>query len=228
MQDKEGMIRWLFAAYMANDRRRVADALADDFRSHRFDLKRLTRLLVTSQVYGRSSTRTPDNQGDRLGIARFAPRRLPAEVLLDAICDVTEVRESFSAMPADSRAVELWTHRVDSLFLDAFGRPDANQDPPCERTGDTTVVQALHLMNAPGLHEKVASNGGRAARLAKSSLGPGEVVDELYLAVYARYPTAEERRDTTALYSAEGADRRRVTEDLLWALLNTPEFVFKD
>ena len=72
-------------------------------------------------------------------------------------------------MPPDARAVELWTHRIDSLFLDAFGRPDANQDPPCERTGETTVVQTLHLMNAPGLNRQLTSDGGRVARLAASS-----------------------------------------------------------
>ncbi len=70
-------------------------------------------------------------------------QRLRAEVLLDAVCDITGVREEFDGMPQGTRAMEIWTHRVESLFLDAFGRPDANQDPPYERTADTTVVQAL-------------------------------------------------------------------------------------
>jgi hypothetical protein len=146
--------------------------------------------------------------------------------LFDAICDVTEVPEAFEAMPPGSRAVELWTHRVDSLFLDAFGRPDANQDPPCERTPDTTMVQALHLMNAPGLHNKVASDTGRAARLAKGDQPPAAIVEELYLACYSRSPTSEELAATTALFST--GERRSIVEDLLWALINSPEFVFKD
>ena len=79
---------------------------------------------------------------------------------------MTGVGEEFAGMPPGSRSMEIWTHRVESLFLDAFGRPDANQDPPYERAADATVVQALHLMNAPKLHRKVTSDEGRAARLA--------------------------------------------------------------
>ena len=69
-------------------------------------------------------------------------------MLLDAVADVTETPTRFSAMPAGSRANQVWTHRIDSMFLDTFGRPDENQDPPCERTTDSTVTQALHLMNS--------------------------------------------------------------------------------
>ena len=75
--------------------------------------------------------------------------------------------DTFAAAPPGSRAAAIWTHRVPSLFLDTFGRPDPNQDPPCERTSDTSVVQALHLMNAPDLHKKITSDAGRAARLAE-------------------------------------------------------------
>ena len=102
---------------------------------------------MTSYVYGLSSLPNERNQSDTRNYSRHYRQRLRAETLLDAVCDITGVPESFSAMPAGSRATQLWTHRVDSLFLDAFGRPDPNQDPPCERTGDTTMVQALHLMN---------------------------------------------------------------------------------
>src|SRR5262245_11126562 len=131
-------------------------------------------------------------------------------------------------MPAGSRAMELWTVRTQSVFLDSFGRPDPNQDPPCERTPDTTVVQALHLMNAPNLHTKVTSERGRAARLAASKKTPGELVDELYLLTYSRFPSARERQGAVKAFAEEGARRREVIEDLLWALINTPEFVFKD
>jgi hypothetical protein len=124
--------------------------------------------------------------------------------------------------------MELWTARSQSVFLDAFGRPDPNQDPPCERTSDTTVVQALHLMNAPNLHRKITSDAGRAAALAQGSQTPGEIVDELYTRVYSRLPDAEERSTCLKRFEENGASRRQVVEDLLWALLNTPEFVFKD
>jgi hypothetical protein len=116
---------------------------------------------------------------------------------------------------------------VPSLFLDTFGRPDPNQDPPCERTSDTTVVQALHLMNAPDLHRKVTSDAGRAARLAGGKGPPRAIVEELYLLAYARRPTDEERAIGVSLFEGPGADRRRAVEDLLWALINSAEFIFK-
>jgi hypothetical protein len=112
------------------------------------------------------------------------------------------------------------------VFLDSFGRPDPNQDPPCERTSDTSVVQALHLMNSPKLHAKVTSDDGRAALVAAGKKTTAEIVEELYLLVYCRYPSDEERKN--AFRRFEAVSRRPATEDLLWAILNTPEFVFKD
>jgi len=206
----------------------LLDALAAEFRRLNYDLKGLIRAITTSYVYSLSSIPGEQNVADIQNYSRHYRQRLRAEALLDAVGDVTEVRDDFAAMPAGSRAVEIWTHRVDSLFLDAFGRPDPNQDPPCERTGETTVVQALHLMNSPGVHRQVTSNEGRAARLAKSEMTPAQIVEELYLAAYARLPTPAESSAATALYAADGGNRRSVTEDLLWALLNTPEFIFKD
>ena len=136
------------------------------------------------------------------------------------------IERALAAMPIGSRANQIWSHRVESLFLDAFGRPDPNQDPPCERTPDTTVVQTLHLMNAPRLHAKVTSDGGRVAKLAASEKSPPQIVEELYLLAYGRRPSEEELQFGTELISEN--DRRKAIEDLLWALLNTPEFLFKD
>src|SRR5262249_47069057 len=149
-----------------------------------YDLKKLLRTMTTSHVYGLSSLPGERNAGDTRNYSRHYRQRLRAEVLLDAVSDITGVPETFAAMPAGSRAMQLWTVRSQSVFLDSFGRPDPNQDPPCERTADTTVVQALHLMNAPGLHRKLTSDAGRAAQLAASKKTPAEIVDELYLLVY--------------------------------------------
>ena len=202
-------------------------ALADRFRKVGFDQKQLIRTIMTSYVYGLSSTPNDRNLADTRNYSRHYRQRLRAEVLLDALSDITEVAESFAALPPGSRATEIWSHRVESLFLDAFGRPDPNQDPPCERTTETTMVQTLHLMNAPNLHRKVTSDEGRAARLAASDKKADEIVDELYLLVYARLPASGERQ-VAADWFASAASRRQATEDLVWALLNTPEFLFKD
>jgi hypothetical protein len=206
----------------------LLEALGRDFAEHGFDIRHLIRTITTSYVYGLSSLPTERNVVDTRNYSRHYRQRLRAEVLLDSVCQITGVPEDFRGMPDGSTAKEIWTHRVESLFLDSFGRPDPNQDPPCERTSDTTVVQALHLMNSPDLYEKVTSDSGLAARLAKSEKPPAEIVEELYLSVYSRFPDEEELKIGVGLYENEGADRRKSTEDLLWALLNTPEFVFKD
>jgi hypothetical protein len=203
-------------------------ALAADFRSQHYDIKKLIRRIATSHVYGLSSLPNERNTADHRNFSRHYRTRLRAEVLLDTVSTATGVREDFEAMPLGSRAKELWTARIDSLFLDAFGRQDPNQDPPCERTLDTTIVQSLHLMNSNTLARKVANDGSRAHELAQSDKTPAQIVEELYLSLYARRPTADELNEATGFFNEPDANRRRVTEDLMWALINTPEFVFKD
>jgi hypothetical protein len=204
----------------------LLDALADHFRKAGYDQKKLLRTIMTSHVYGLSSIPEKQSAGDLRNYSRHYRQRLRGEVLLDAITDITGVPEVFAAAPPRTRAVELWTVRTQSVFLDSFGRPDPNQDPPCERTSDTSVVQALHLMNSPALHAKVTSDEGRAAALAASKKTAIQIAEELYLLVYCRHPDDAER--SNALRRFERSPRRQATEDLLWALMNTPEFVFKD
>jgi len=206
----------------------LLEALARTFVEQRFDLKKLIQTITSSYVYGLSSLPTDRNVSDTRNFSRHYRQRLRAESLLDAVCDITQVAEPFSGVAPGSRATEIWTHRTDSLFLDSFGRPDPNLDPPCERTPDTTVVQVLHLMNSPGVHGKVASDAGRVARLAASDKSPREIVTELYLLAYSRLPADDEYAIGEKLFAEPGVSRRQAAEDLLWALFNTPEFVFKD
>jgi uncharacterized protein DUF1549/uncharacterized protein DUF1553 len=203
-------------------------ALGDDFRAQGHDMKKLIRRIATSYVYSLSSLPNERNAVDQRNFSRHYRQRLRAEVLLDTVSLATGVRDDFEAMPAGSRAKELWTARIDSLFLDAFGRQDPNQDPPCERTLDTTIVQSLHLMNSNTLAKKVASDGSRADELAKSDKTPAQIVEEIYLAFYARRPNAAELQTGTSLFAEPNTNRRQATEDLMWALINTPEFVFED
>ncbi|MBI3465545.1 MAG: DUF1549 domain-containing protein [Planctomycetes bacterium] len=163
----------------------LLDALADEFRRQGYDLKKLLRTIMGSYVYGLSSRPNERNVSDTRNYSRHYRQRLRAEVLLDAVCDITGVPETFDAVPIGSRALELWTHRSESLFLDSFGRPDPNQDPPCERNTDTTVVQALHLMNSPRLNAKITSDTGRAAQLAASDQSPQKVVAQACAARWA-------------------------------------------
>ncbi|MBY0527604.1 MAG: DUF1553 domain-containing protein [Gemmataceae bacterium] len=206
----------------------LLDALAVDFRKQGHDLKKLIRTIMTSHVYGLSSLPKDRNSADLRNYSRHYRQRLRGEVLLDAVSDITDVPETFTAMPPRARAMSLWTVRTQSVFLDSFGRPDPNQDPPCERSSDSTVVQVLHLMNSPNLHRKVTADGSRVATLAASGKSPREIVDELYALVYSRLPSDDERAACLKIFDEKGTTRRQATEDLLWALINTPEFVFKD
>jgi len=206
----------------------LLDALAADFQSQGFDLKKLIRTIASSYVYGLSSLPNERNVSDTRNYSRHYRRRLRAEVLHDGVCDITGVASRFTGMPAGSRANQIWTHRVESLFLDTYGRPDPNQDPPCERTTESTVTQTLHLMNAPALHAKVVSDNGTAAKLATSDKSVEQIAEELYLLVYARFSDAKEREISRRLFEEDGTTRRRATEDLMWALMNTPEFFIKD
>jgi hypothetical protein len=206
----------------------LLDELAQDFIKSGFDNKHLNRRIANSYVYGMSSLPNETNSIDSTNYSRHYRKRLRAEVLLDSIVQITGQPESFDAMPAGSSAKEIWTHRTKSLFLDAFGRPDPNQDPPCERTSDTSVVQTLHLMNSERLFGKVTSDKSRAAELAASEKSNAEVIQELYLLCYSRRPSSQELDYAVKYFENDEIERRQTVEDLLWALLNTPEFVFKN
>ena len=207
--------------------RELLEAIALDLRDHKYDMKHLIRQIASSYVYGMSSLPSDRNVADTRNYSRYYRQRLRAEVMLDSVSQITGVAESFAAMPPQSQARQLWSHRIDSLFLDAFGRPDPNQNPPCERTPDTTIVQALHLMNSQSLYTKVTSDAGLGARLVADKKSPEEIVEELYLATYSRFPTDQEKTAAVSYLNKSPDKLRQASQDLLWAMLNTPEFIFK-
>lgn len=212
----------------------LLDWLANDFRSTGHNLKHLIRKITTSYIYGLSSQPVERNVGDTRFFSRHYRTRLKAETLLDAVTDVTGVQEDFSGAAPGTRAAALWTFRTPNVFLDTFGRPDPNQDPPCERSPEGSVTQALHLMNAPNLQEKLQSNNGTVARLVQSEKPPDSIIEEVYLLCFSRKPTDQERVRAMSVFAdpeslkAGTKPRRIAVEDLLWALLNTAEFVFKN
>lgn len=206
----------------------LLDQLAAYFRATGFNQKELLRTILSSNAYAWSSEPNPTNAGDHRNFSRHYRQRLRAEVLADAMVDITRVDHRYAGMPIGTRAMQLWTFRTESEMLDAFGRPDANQDPPCERQPESTVVQALHLMNAPAIASKIADDSGLCAQLAKSDRSPQQIIEELYLTAFSRFPTPEESSGLIAEFEKSGTDRRRLVEDVLWSMLNSPEFTHKD
>jgi hypothetical protein len=199
--------------------------LAKDFIAHDYDLKHLMRRILNSRVYQASSMPNQTNARDERNYARSLRRRYPAEVMAGAVAQATGISEKFDGLPPDARATTVWNTSVDSLFLDVFGRPDASAEAPCERDPSPTIVHSLHLMNSEKLQTRISHKDGRAATLAKSEKKPEEIVEEIYLELYARFPSEEEREIATKSYEDENATKKTASEDLIWALINTPEFV---
>jgi hypothetical protein len=204
----------------------LLNALADDFAKHGYDLKHLMRAIMESRLYQLSAMPNESNLADTRNFSRAYRRRLPAEVLFDAVNDATGVPDTFAAMPAGSRATQAWSYKIESPLLDAFNRPNPSSDPPCDRDRQMSVVQSLHLMNSKALQAKLSHKTGRARRLADSAKPPEEIVTELYFLTLSRPPSDEELKLAIAAFSAKDATRQTATEDVFWSLLNSAEFVF--
>ena len=207
----------------------LLDTLAADFRAHGFDLKWLIRTIATSTTYARSSLPHPANPPEYGQFARQIPRRLPAEVLLDAIDTMTGFTEHFDGVPTGTKATQLPDDGFVSPWLDAFGRPPRRTACECERTTDPSLSQALFLLNSTDLEDRINHPDGRAARYALDQTRPDrDKVDELYRLALARQPTVEEQTHALA-YLGQQRQKGQIRagfEDLIWSVINTKEFLF--
>jgi len=209
----------------------LLDALADHFTQTRYNLKDLVRTICRSQVYQLSAEPNDWNLNDRQNFSRFYPRRLAAEVLLDSIDQVTGSKTHFDGVPAATRAVQLPDSSFRSYFLTVFGRPESNSACECERQSEANLAQGLHLINSPELHGKLSSNQGRAAQLAADTKRTDhDKVREIYLVALAREPSGDELAAVDQYVqkkrAANKGNPRPAYEDVLWALINTKEFLF--
>lgn len=214
-------------------------AAADFLVNNKFDLKALMRAILQSEAYQRSSVALPANEADARYYARFYPRRLKAEVLLDAFAAVTAVPSQFRIdarnanrglgrmYPDGFRALQLPDSNVASYFLKSFGRPERVNTCECERTSEPSMAQALHIANGETLNDKLAKKGNRIEQLLAKKLTDDQLVEETYLLALSRLPSAAEKvKMNKTLAAAPEAERRAAVEDMFWSLLSSREFLF--
>jgi hypothetical protein len=201
------------------------NALVAEFVGHGYDLKHLMRLILNSRTYQLSSTTRPTNETDTRFYSHYYARRLPAEVMLDAISQATGVPDRFPGYPIGLRAVQLPDPGLNSYFLSLFGRSERVTACACERNGDVTMPQLLHLQNGESVVQKIRNGEGKLAAWLKDIKDADKLTDEMFLSTVSRLPTADERKAVKDLLAA-GDAKDDVFRDLFWALLNSKDFAF--
>jgi hypothetical protein len=207
----------------------LLDALAKDLIEHKFSLKHLIRTITRSRTYQLSALPNEFNKNDKRAYSRYYPRRMSAEVLFDAVCQVTDSPAAFNGLPRDkhspNRAIMLPDESFQSYFLDVFGRPQRISACECERVTEANLAQALHLLNSDDIQNKLSRDGGRAEQLAKDPRPDADKVEELFLWAFARRPSTEQLNLALANIERHQKNKRIAYENIIWALINTKEFI---
>lgn len=204
----------------------LLDALTSDFVKARFDPRHLIRQVVTSETYQRSSTPNDSNVKDDQNFSHAIPRRVPAEALLDSLVQATGVAEPFGGAPGGFRATQLPDGNVENAFLRLFGKPQRMDSCECERDNGSNMLQALHFINGKSILGRVKNPGGRPALLLAQKLTNEQLVTEVYLWSLARRPNAKELEVSQEFFKLYGEkERANATQDLMWALLNSRDFL---
>jgi len=208
----------------------LLDALARDFVEYKFSLKHLIKTICKSRTYQLGAVPNEFNKHDRQAYARFYPKRMTAEVLFDGVCQVTGSPTQFAGLPQDvhapRRAIMLPDESFQSYFLDVFGRPQRLSACECERVSEANLAQVLHLLNSEEVQQKIARAGARADQMVKDSRPDEEKVEELFLWAFARKPSPKQMELALENISHHAKDKKTAYENIIWALINSKEFVF--
>lgn len=199
--------------------------LANEFQASGYDLKHVLRIIMTSRLYQLSSQPTKANALDRRFYSHYRVKRIAAEPLLDAVDVATGVQTKFKSLPLGTRAIELPDAEYPNYFLTTFAKPRRASVCECERSPDENLAQALHTLNGDTISSKLADKSGRIQQLLKQQRPHEEIVDEIYTATLCRPPKPKEM-DFTRKLLADSATPQQCYEDLLWALLNSKQFLF--
>ncbi len=207
---------------------------------NKYDLKSLIRAILQSKTYQRTSQALAENKDEKRFYSRYYPKRLMAEVLLDAISQVTDVPSEFTevtfpgsdkaktdAYPKGTRAIQLHDSAVASYFLKAFGRNTREITCECERSEEPSMVQVLHISNGDTINHKLKATDNRIGKLLAANQSNEQVMEEAYLQALSRFPTADEKSRTLALLAeTPESSRREALEDVLWSIFSSREFLF--
>jgi hypothetical protein len=202
--------------------------------SAHYDLKHLYQLILNSKTYQLSSCPNTENHQGASHFAAYPVRRLDAEVLIDALCQVTgskekytsAIPEPFTFIPEAQRSIALPDGSISSSFLEMFGRPSRDTGMESERNNRPTAGQSLHLLNSSHIQRKIEQSR-TVQNLAQSKTNPRELIGGLYLATLSRFPSEDELKIVTAHFASRPANRREAAADLVWALVNSPEFLYR-
>ncbi len=211
-------------------------AATKDFVESGYDIRHLIRVIMNSGTYQLSAEANATNQNDNKYYSKYIVKRLPAEVLLDAMSQVTQVPSRFDGYPAGTRAQQLPDVRVKSDFLTSFGRPARIICDAAERSQAPSIAQALHVINGDTLNKKLSAPEGFPALSVKLGLSDARLLDTIFLSAYSRFPSETEKqtmvdllgkaRVTTGSNALQTDARRKAIEDMMWAMLSSKEFLF--
>ena len=191
---------------------------------YKYDFKQLVRDICNSQAYQRSSTPNETNALDERNFAHANVRRIPAEILLDCVSQVTLKEDKFRGLPLGARAVQIADGNTSNYFLTTFGRAPRTTVCACEVSTDPTLSQALHLLNGDTIHGKI-NQGGLIKTMLDEGKSPEQIIESIYIRSLTRKPTEEESAQLLELVKEANGPRAGL-EDVFWAVLNSREFLF--
>ncbi|HKQ40346.1 MAG TPA: DUF1549 and DUF1553 domain-containing protein [Verrucomicrobiae bacterium] len=201
----------------------LLDALTDAFVKSNFDVKQLMRTICRSRAYQLSFRANKWNDDDKMNFSHAWPRRLSAEQMYDAVMAATGVRPNFNGMPQGMRAVEVPDGKVSGDdFLALFGRPKRLSACECERTSNITLSHALNMINGVTVSEAINKPDNKIAKLVENQKDDKKLVEEIYLSCLNRLPSEKE----IAAVDLSKGPRLEIAQDLTWALINSPAFLF--